>query len=78
MPGTDRFAGPRRNYVEHAFRHADPKKPAIVSATEDGGVAVVSSREPRSMVAALPQTLTEIEVSVGDRVVGYLPNNAAV
>jgi acyl-coenzyme A synthetase/AMP-(fatty) acid ligase len=55
-----------------------PRKPAIVFATEDGGVAVVSSREPRSMVAALPHTLTEIEVSVGDRVVGYLPNNAAV
>jgi hypothetical protein len=47
----DWFAGARLNYVEHVFRHADPNKPAIVSATEDGGVAVVSRRELRSMVA---------------------------
>ncbi|OBF12989.1 acetoacetate--CoA ligase [Mycobacterium sp. ACS4331] len=73
MPGVQWFSGATLNYVDQVFRHADPERPAMVVAGEDGAVEW-SWERLRSETAAFAAHLREVGVQPGDRVVGYLPN----
>lgn len=74
MPGTQWFPGGRLNIVDQVFRFDDPEAPAIVFESEAGGAGELSRAALRRQVTALAQTLADLGVGPGDRVVGYLPN----
>ncbi len=73
MPGAQWFPGGRLNYVDQVFRHADPERPAMVVAGEDGA-AEWSWQRLESETAGFANYLRGLGVRPGDRVVGYLPN----
>ena len=74
MPGVRWFPGARLNFVEQVFRYGGPAKPAILFASEGGGVAGISWLELRRQVGAFAASLRGMGVGPGDRVVGYMPN----
>ena len=74
MPGTKWFTGSRLNYAEHALRHADGAKPAILFQSELRPRTEVSWDQLKQQVAAVANTLKQLGVKPGDRVVAYLPN----
>jgi len=74
MPGARRFPGARLNYVDQIIRNARTDRPAIIDVTEDGTVTEISWSELLGRTAAFAARLRSLEVGVGDRVVGYLPN----
>ena len=75
MPGARWFDGARLNYAEHAFRHADDTRPAIVSRSElRPALAEQGWRELQRDVASIAASLRAMGVRRGDRVVSYMPN----
>ncbi|NGP07741.1 acetoacetate--CoA ligase [Rhodococcus sp. 14C212] len=77
MPEVHWFPEIELNYVEYLFRHSDPDRPAVVEVDEDTDTPrTLTFGELRTRVAALAQTLRNLGVDRGDRVVGYLPNTA--
>jgi acetoacetyl-CoA synthetase len=76
MPGARWFAGARLNYADHALRHADDDRVALVEVGEDGAQRELSWRELRAAVGGVAAALRERDVGPGDVVVGYLPNCA--
>ncbi|AHC27542.1 acetoacetate--CoA ligase [Mycolicibacterium neoaurum] len=76
MPGAVWFPGVRLNYVDQIARQARTDRPAILSLGEDFAVTELSWAELLSRTAAFANTLAELGVRPGDRVVGYLPNIA--
>jgi acetoacetyl-CoA synthetase len=74
IPGASWFPGVSLNYAEHVFRGRDEGAPAILHASELGGLAAVTWGELRAQTAALAAWLRAQGVGRGDRVVGYLPN----
>jgi acetoacetyl-CoA synthetase len=76
MPGARWFAGARLNYAEHALRHADDDRAALVCVDEEGVTQELSWRELRATVGSVAAALRERDVGSGDVVVGYLPNGA--
>ncbi|MQY30348.1 acetoacetate--CoA ligase [Nocardia aurantia] len=74
MPGAQWFPGVRLNYVDRVLRQARSDRPAIVHVSEDGSLIELSWAEMLSRTASFAHTLRELGVSVGDRVVGYLPD----
>ena len=74
MPGTKWFTGSKLNYAEHALRHADGPKPAIIFQSELKPRTEVSWDELKRQVAAVANTLKALGVKPGDRVVAYMPN----
>lgn len=78
MPGAVWFKGASVNYARQVFRHVDAALaaglPAIVSATEGGGLSETSWPELRRQAAALALHLRDKGVKPGDRVAAYLPN----
>ena len=74
MPAAEWFPGGTLNIVDQVFRHDDPSVPAIVFESEAAGVGELSRAELRQQVASVAQTLREMGVTAGDRVVGCLPN----
>ena len=75
MPGAKWFEGARLNYAEHALRHADDGRPAIVSRSEmRPALTELSWRELQRDVASIAASLRAFGVRPGDRVVSYLPN----
>lgn len=76
MPGAQWFPEVRLNYVDQVIRQARSDRPAIVSVDESGSVSEMAWDDMLNQVAALAQTLRELGVRQGDRVVGYLPNVA--
>jgi acetoacetyl-CoA synthetase len=74
MPGAKWFEGARLNYVEHAFRHASPSRPAIVSGSELRPTGETSWAELERSVAGIAASLRAFGVKPGDRVVSYMPN----
>ncbi|WUW19879.1 acetoacetate--CoA ligase [Streptomyces sp. NBC_01463] len=73
MPATRWFSGARLNYAEHALRDEGPH-PAILSVGEDGTTTRTGRDELRRQVGSLAAWMRRNGVTVGDRVVGYLPN----
>lgn len=76
MPGAKWFEGTRLNYAEHIFRDRDPDQIAIIEQGE--GDATATSYTWGTLEAAVAiraAALKELEVTAGDRVVGYLPND---
>ncbi|GAA1959421.1 acetoacetate--CoA ligase [Amycolatopsis minnesotensis] len=76
MPGSVWFPGSTLNYAAEVFRGRDDVGTAVVAVTEDDAPVEVSWGELRRQVASVAASLTELGVSPGDRVVGYLPNSA--
>ena len=74
MPRTQWFTGAKLNYAEHALRHADGPKPAIIFQSELRPRTEVSWDELKRQVAAVANTLKAHGVQPGDRVVAYMPN----
>ena len=74
MPRTQWFTGAKLNYAEHALRHADGAKPAIIFQSELKPYTEVSWDELKRQVAAIANTLKSLGVKPGDRVVAYMPN----
>ncbi|KUI41274.1 acetoacetyl-CoA synthetase [Mycobacterium sp. IS-1590] len=74
MPGAQWFPGVQLNYVDQVIRNARSDRPAIVYLREGGDPVDVSWSELLGRTAAFAQTLRDLGVSAGDRVVGYLPN----
>jgi len=74
MPGAVWFPGTRLNYVDRVLRQSRADRPAILAAAEDEPPREVSWAELLGRTAALAQTLRDLGVTPGDRVVGYLPN----
>ena len=74
MPRTKWFTGSKLNYAEHALRHADGAQPAIIFQSELQPRTEVSWDELKRQVAAVANTLKQLGVKPGDRVVAYMPN----
>lgn len=73
MPGAAWFPGGRTNYVSRVF--ARPRAGiAVVGHDETGTTRTVSWTELEAQVSALAASLTRAGVTIGDRVVGYLPD----
>ena len=76
MPGARWFPDARLNYVDQVFRDRPDDGIAIHEFDETGHAAAITWSQLRSRVAAVQRELQRHGVGVGDRVVGYLPNNA--
>ena len=74
MPRTVWFEGAHLNYAEHALRHAAGARPAIIFESELKPRTEVSWDDLKRQVAALANTLKNLGVKPGDRVVAYMPN----
>jgi acetoacetyl-CoA synthetase len=74
MPGAQWFPGARLNYAEQVFRHVSSNRPALIFRSERQPLTEISWDELRHDVASVAETLREIGVQPGDRVVGYMPN----
>lgn len=74
MPGAVWFPGATLNYAEHAFRHADARRPALIFQQEGAAPLEVSWDELRRQVAAVATGLRALGIGRGDRVAAVLPN----
>jgi acetoacetyl-CoA synthetase len=74
MPGAQWFPGARLNYVDQIVRNARTDRPAILHVSEGGTTVELSWSELLGRTASFADRLRSSGVSVGDRVVGYLPN----
>jgi acetoacetyl-CoA synthetase len=74
MPGAEWFPGSRVSYAEHIFRDKDDDEVAIRHASELRPLDTWTWRELRAQTAAIAQSLRELGVGEGDRVVAYMPN----
>lgn len=76
MPGVKWFEGAEINYTEHIFRNRDKDKTAIIHTSEArSGTREVSWGQLYKDTAALQQTLKNLNVRKGDRIVSYSANN---
>ena len=73
MPGAVWFPGARLNYVDQVFRDRPDDGVAVLELDETGAYRELTWAQLRQQVAAVAATLRELGVGVGDRVVGYLP-----
>ncbi|MGW4394950.1 acetoacetate--CoA ligase [Amycolatopsis nivea] len=76
MPGSVWFPGSTLNYTAEVFRGRDDGATAVIAAAEDADPVELSWGELRRQVGSVAAALTDLGVSPGDRVVGYLPNSA--
>ena len=76
MPGARWFPRAQLNYAEHALRHADDDRPALVALGEEGAPRETSWRELRGLVGSVGRALQDRGIGRGDVVAGYLPNCA--
>ncbi len=74
MPKAKWFPGAKLNFAEHIFRAKQEKYPALIFKSERHSVTHVSWDELEEKSAAFSQTLREIGVKAGDRVVAFMPN----
>jgi acetoacetyl-CoA synthetase len=74
MPGTEWFAGAELSYAEHVFRNMNSERPAMLYAAEDEEIYKVSWQELYSKTAAIANSLRNLGVKRGDRVVAYMPH----
>lgn len=73
MPNVSWFAGSKINYAEHIFRNA-MEGPAIIFQREGAQATEMTWTELRQQTAAFAAFLKSKGVSMGDRVVAYVPN----
>jgi acetoacetyl-CoA synthetase len=73
MPGATWFSGARLNFAENLLRHRD-SHPALVFRGEGRSTVRLSYAELYRQVARLSRELRAAGVTVGDRVVGFMPN----
>jgi len=74
MPGAQWFTGSTLNYAEHVFAQASNDRPAVFFRSERHPLVEVSWAELRWKVASVAQSLRELGVQKGDRVVAYMGN----
>jgi len=73
MPGAKWFPGSRLNFAENLLRYNDDKV-ALVFKGEDSIRRVLTYNELYSATAKVATALKHAGVTVGDRVVGFMPN----
>ncbi|MGD9330181.1 MAG: acetoacetate--CoA ligase [Desulfobacterales bacterium] len=73
MPGARWFEGARLNFAENLLRYRDART-AILFKGESRPVARLTYAELYSAVARVAAALQNCGVTVGDRVVGFMPN----
>src|SRR5512141_123211 len=73
MPGARWFSGAQLNFAENLLRYRDQQK-ALIFRGETQKSASVTYAELYDTVARLAQSLRDVGVTPGDRVVGYMPN----
>jgi acetoacetyl-CoA synthetase len=73
MPGAKWFANSRLNFAENLLRIRDDSL-AIISWGENGRLKSLSYAELAEQVARIAAALERAGVTMGDRVVGFLPN----
>ncbi|WP_254901250.1 acetoacetate--CoA ligase [Tuberibacillus sp. Marseille-P3662] len=74
MPATQWFPGARLNYAEHVFRNMKDDGEAIIHASELRVQDSMTWDELHRQTAAFANTLKQIGVEQGDRVVAYVSN----
>ena len=74
MPRAIWFAGAELNYAEHIFRNATTQQPALLFRSERQPLIEVTWAELTLNVGAISQSLRNMGVKRGDRVVSYMPN----
>src|ERR1700730_14673649 len=75
MPGADWFPGARLNYAEHALRHERDGADALLTLSEQHGLAALSWTDLGGRVRRLATRMRALGVVPGDRVIAYLPNS---
>src|SRR6058998_4286237 len=73
FPGAKWFPGARLNFAENLLRHDDDSS-AVVVRKENGNRSQLTHSQLRQRVGSLANSLRQIGIRAGDRVVGYLPN----
>jgi acetoacetyl-CoA synthetase len=73
MPGAQWFRGARLNFAENLLRYRD-QQDALVFQGEDRPIRKMTYAELYQEVARVAQSLRELGVQPGDRVVGFMPN----
>ncbi|MCP4754127.1 MAG: acetoacetate--CoA ligase [Proteobacteria bacterium] len=73
MPGAKWFEGARLNFAENLLRYRDDQ-PALVFKGEARKAERLTYGQLYDEVARLTKSLREMGVTVGDRVVGFMPN----
>lgn len=74
MPGAKWFPEATINYTEHVFRNYTDQKPAIIHASEMREKSAISWQQLYQDTAAFQQTLKNLGVKKGDRIVAYVGN----
>jgi len=73
MPGAKWFGGARLNFAENLLRYRDDRV-ALVFKGEDQNTVRITYAQLYDEVARVAKAMRDIGVSVGDRVVGFMPN----
>ncbi len=73
MPGTKWFSGARLNFAENLLKFRDDQ-PAIVFRGEDKVTRRLTHADLYEEVARVAESLKEMGIQPGDRVVGFMPN----
>ncbi len=73
MPGAKWFPGARLNFAENLLRYRDDQT-ALVFRGEDQVHRILTYAELYDEVARVAQSLRAMGVTIGDRVVGFMPN----
>lgn len=74
MPGAKWFPEATINYTEHIFRNRDENQNAIIHASENREQTEVTWKQLYEDTVAVQQTLKQIGITKGDRLVAYMPN----
>jgi acetoacetyl-CoA synthetase len=74
MPDTRWFEQLNLSYAEHVFRNENSERPAVIATDEKGQTKTVAWSSLRGQVASLQEHLRERGITMGDRIVAYLPN----
>lgn len=74
MPGARWFQDAELNYVDNVFRGRPPHEAAILFQREGLPLQRLTWQELEQQTAGLAQTLRDLGVTRGDRVVAYMPN----
>ncbi|MDP6683447.1 MAG: acetoacetate--CoA ligase [Desulfobacterales bacterium] len=74
MPGAEWFNGASLNYAEHVFHHMSPDCPALMFQSEIQSLMEISWDELYQNVSSIADSLRNMGVQKGDRIVSYQPN----
>lgn len=74
MPETRWYEGVSLSYAEHVFRNETSVYPAIIASNESGGHNEVSWTQLRRSVASCQDHFRRNGLTMGDRVVAFIPN----